>query len=381
MPLSPAGFIREPQLCGVNTEIQVCMNTCAPLNNFSRHAETLTAPSVTSFPAHPAAWYLFCHKNDLRKGPLAKLILGRELVAFQTASGKIAVLDARCSHLGANLGHGEVVGETIQCPFHNWRFGCNGYCEKIPGTSEIPSFARQQSYPVEIRHGFIFFFNGIEPLYPLPFFDGESPDDFAAGRSFSYVAQAEWFMVAAQGFDTQHFQTVHDRRLLQPPEVDCPTPFVRRNRWYAEIIGGSARDRILRLLVGKTVTLTIHNWGGTMFTVKAEFPRTCSRFIVSFRPLDDKKTHFDVIVFAPRGLSTLGLPARRWFTRGHLLAEADQIRDTQYRPTRFIPADIDMVECFRWLAALPQKLPKPVEEKFSENSAATNPIGIEICNK
>jgi len=283
--------------------------------------------------------------------------LGRDLVAFRTASGKLALLDAHCSHLGAHLGRGKVVGETIQCPFHQWRFGCDGRCEKIPSQSEIPAFARQQSYPVVERHGFVFFFNGSAAFFPLPFFEGESADGFAPAKLFSFVADASWFMVAAQGFDRQHFETVHDRRLLRSPEVSCPSPFVRRNQYHAEIIGASWRDRLLRMLVGDTVTLTVHNWGGTFYLVKAEFPRVCSRFLVSFRPLEGGRTHFDVIVFARRGLPALSLPARRWFTRGHLVSEASQVRDTQYRPARFIAADADMIKCFCWLAALPQQAP------------------------
>jgi phenylpropionate dioxygenase-like ring-hydroxylating dioxygenase large terminal subunit len=333
--------------------------------------QKFTAPPVSSFPVHPAAWYLFCPIADLKRGPASKRILGRDLVAFRTAGGKFAVLDAHCSHLGANLGCGEVVGETIQCPFHHWRFGSDGLCVRIPSQSDIPAFARQQSYPTEERHGLLFFFNGAIPLFPLPFFENEPPENFVAGNLFSYSADASWFMVAAQGFDRQHFESVHDRRLLTPPKISSPGPFVQRNQYHAEIIGESWRDRVLRMLVGPTVTLTVHNWGGTFYVVKAEFPRTCSRFLVSFRPLEDGRTHFDVIVFAPRGLPALGLWARRWFTRGHLMSEAAQIRGTQYRPARFIAADQDMADFFCWLAALPQQSPKtPVKNSFNSNADA-----------
>jgi hypothetical protein len=185
-------------------------------------------------------------------------------------------------------------------------------------------------------------------------------------------------MVAAQGFDRQHFETVHERRLLRPPEISSPGLFVRRNQYHAEIIGESWRDRILRMLVGDTVTLTVHNWGGTIYLVKAEFPRACSRFLVLYRPLEDDRTHFDVIVFSQHGLPELGLAARRWFTRGHLLSEAAQIRDTQYRPGRFIAADREMVEFFRWLAALPQQLPKNPTIKDSNNDTPANGFAAHI---
>ena len=311
-------------------------------------------PPVSAFPQHPVAWYFFCTVKDLRRGPVAKRMLGHDLVAFRTATGKVAVLDARCSHLGANLGCGAVLGETIQCPFHHWQFGSDGVCRKIPAQKDIPVFARQRTFPVQERHGFIFFFSDSEALYPLPFFENESPEAFVAGKAFSYTADANWFMVAGQGFDRQHFESVHDRELTGPPLVTCPDPFVRSNRYHARNVGAGWRDWLLRIIVGRTVTLEVQNWGGTLYVVKARFPRACSRFIVSFQPLEDGRTHFDVIVYARRGLCALGLPLRRIFTKGHLLSEAAQVRNTEYRPGRMIASDQDLIECFAWLANLPQ---------------------------
>lgn len=317
-------------------------------------AKPLPAPPLSAFPKYPAAWYLFGPARELTQRPRTKRLLGRDLVGFRTSSGTCSVLDAQCSHLGADLGCGEIVGESIQCPFHHWRYGVDGACQLIPGQSNIPPFARQRSYPVCERHGYLFFFNGPRAFYPLPFFENESPDDYTAGTMFSFLADTGWLMVAGQGFDRQHFESVHDRKLLQPPEISCPNRFARRNRYRAENIGTAWRDRVLRWIVGRTLTLTVHNWGGTFYTVQASFPRSCSRFIVSFRPLDEGRTHFDVIVFAPRGVASLGLPLRRWFTKGHLIDEASQVRRTEYRPARFIEADADLVDCFRWLASLPQ---------------------------
>src|SRR5437899_1227755 len=138
------------------------------------------APDRGQFPDYPASWYLFCRSRDIDTQPLSRRILGRDLVAFRGPAGRAAVLDARCSHLGADLGRGRVVGGSIQCPFHNWRYGIDGRCTGKPGPAPIPSFARQACYPVRERHGFLFFFNGPETLFPLPFFEGAEPDDLAA---------------------------------------------------------------------------------------------------------------------------------------------------------------------------------------------------------
>jgi hypothetical protein len=47
------------------------------------------------------------------------------------------------------------------------------------------------------------------------------------------------------------------------------------------------------------------------------------------------------------------------FTKGHLLNESRQVRNTEYRPGRLISADADLIDCFRWLANLPQEPATP----------------------
>ena len=77
-----------------------------------------------------------------------------------TSIGQPAVMDARCSHLSADLGRGKIVGDCIRCPFHHWEYGSDGACRHIPAEEHIPAFARQTTYPVAMRHGLLFFFDG-----------------------------------------------------------------------------------------------------------------------------------------------------------------------------------------------------------------------------
>lgn len=51
------------------------------------------------------------------------LFTDKELVVWRGQNGVAYVADAYCPHLGAHLGvEGEVKGNCIQCPFHNWQF-------------------------------------------------------------------------------------------------------------------------------------------------------------------------------------------------------------------------------------------------------------------
>src|SRR5262249_32850302 len=130
---------------------------------------TRSLPEATEFSRYPATWYLFCRSSDVWRKPVSKTILDRQLVAFRTTSGKVAVLDARCAHLGANLGRGKVRGDTLECPFHHWRYGADGRCASTATMDCGSSAHRMRSYPVVERHGFVYFFFGPRPLFPLPF--------------------------------------------------------------------------------------------------------------------------------------------------------------------------------------------------------------------
>ncbi|HEX6899371.1 MAG TPA: Rieske 2Fe-2S domain-containing protein [Thermoanaerobaculia bacterium] len=326
----------------------------------AKSSSSLPAPAADAFPAYPASWYLFCDGRRLRRGPFSQTILGRLLVAFRTASGRAVVMDARCAHLGADLGCGSVVGETIQCPFHHWRYGADGVCAAVPGLERPPSFARLRTYPVEERHGYVFFFNGPEPTFPLPFFFDEDPRDFVAGEAFRYVADCTWYMNSAHAFDRQHFAAVHDRELLAPPAIDVPAPFARRNRYPAKVVGHSVFDRLLRVGAGRTVRISLTIWGGTFAVITADFERLRSGFLMAMEPLEDGQTLCHGIVCARRSagplrlFDPLRLRVRRLFTHGYLKEEARLLRSTRYNPGGLGPNDQDMIDYFHWVAALPQ---------------------------
>jgi nitrite reductase/ring-hydroxylating ferredoxin subunit len=331
-------------------------------DGWSNEVDLPEAPPASAFPAFPASWYLFCASRQLRKRPVSKTMFGRQLVGFRTRNGTVSVLEARCAHLGADLAGGEVVGECIRCPFHHWEYDADGQCVRIPGMKDIPRFARQRCYPAEERHGQIFVFNGAKPLFPLPFCFGERSEDFVGGEPFRYVADCTWYMNASHGFDTPHFQTVHDRKLLAPPVIDCPAPYARRTRYRAEVVGETIYDRLLRPFAGRIVDTSLTIWGGNFLVVTARFERVESRFLMTMLPLPGEKTLCEGIVFVRRSrnpmvrrlLHPLALWVRRVFTHGYLRDELRRLRGTRYQPQNLIATDREKIEFFRWAASLPQ---------------------------
>ncbi|MEP9360427.1 Rieske 2Fe-2S domain-containing protein [Sphingomonas sp. KR3-1] len=104
---------------------------------------------------------------DLAPGVLLPLRhAGRELLLFRTKRGVAAVTDAHCPHAYAYMGdRGWVEGETIVCPFHQWRYGADGICWNAPHRPGMPR-PRLRSWLTVEREGMIFFWydlSGGEP--------------------------------------------------------------------------------------------------------------------------------------------------------------------------------------------------------------------------
>jgi aminopyrrolnitrin oxygenase len=316
-------------------------------------------PAAALFPSYPPAWYLFGSARAVRTWPVSKDLLGRRLVAFRTASGQLAILDARCSHLRADLGKGCVVGETVQCPYHHWRFDVDGRCVAIPAVEAIPAFARQRSYPVAERHGLLFFFNGPQPLYPLPFFDNLDPAEFIAARPYSLELHCPWWLVGANACDIPHFLGAHDRRLAGALTVEQLSPFARRASARFAVLGKSWRDRVTRWCGGGEVELAITDWCGVQMFVTASLRRISSYAMLTSLPLGPDRVLLRGVVFVNRSSYAVGrwlfdpfhLWLQRCFVKVFLRPNAELAgRGLRYNSGSLVPCDGEMVRYFMWLA-------------------------------
>jgi nitrite reductase/ring-hydroxylating ferredoxin subunit len=327
-------------------------------------------PPVDRIPEVPVSWYLFGRSSDLRARPVSKDILGKRLVAWRTASGRAVVLDGRCAHLGADLGLGRVTGDGLQCPFHHWEYGPDGRCRSIPAGDAVPPCAAQACYPAVERHGYLYFFNGPKPLFPLPFFAGEDPDRFAASRPLGFDAECPWYLPTANSFDEQHFRGQHDRQLVSAPLVDQPAPFARRIRFTAAVVGGNLHDRLLRRFAGDRVDVSITNWAGVFVVVTGTFARTTSYLIVHTRPLCAERSRLEVLIYCRKGppllralFDPLKLEIRRWLTHGFMAEEFVTLAGIRYNPETLRPGpDQNMIDFFRWLTHAARGQPEPQPE-------------------
>ena len=84
-------------------------------------------------------WYVVASSKELGRSPQSLTLLGTPLVVFRREEGRPAVLLDRCPHRNVPLSMGRVVGPTIQCGYHGWRFDGEGRCTEVPGLCGDPS--------------------------------------------------------------------------------------------------------------------------------------------------------------------------------------------------------------------------------------------------
>ncbi|NKY28684.1 Rieske 2Fe-2S domain-containing protein [Nocardia gamkensis] len=129
-------------------------------------------------------WHCLGLAQDFRDGkPHTVEIFGTELVVFAGAGGELHVLDAYCRHMGGNLGDGRIKGDSIACPFHDWRWGGNGRCTGIPYGRRVPPRARTRSWPTLEQNKQLFVWNDPEGNPPpehvaIPRIEGAFSDEW-----------------------------------------------------------------------------------------------------------------------------------------------------------------------------------------------------------
>jgi 3-ketosteroid 9alpha-monooxygenase subunit A len=139
------------------------MNTAVPLPKRSAHV--IKAAELPD--RYARGWHCLGLAADFRDGkPHSLNIFGTRLVAFQGEDGQIRILDAWCPHMGADLGIGQIVGNSIACRFHGWQFGGDGKCNHIPYARHIPPKARVRTWPCFEENKLLFVWNDPEGAPP-----------------------------------------------------------------------------------------------------------------------------------------------------------------------------------------------------------------------
>jgi phenylpropionate dioxygenase-like ring-hydroxylating dioxygenase large terminal subunit len=180
------------------------------------------ASKTNTTPEFPMGWYSVARSSELQVGEVTDVqAFDRELVLYRTRSGRAVIQDAFCPHLGAHLGHeGRVIGESIRCPFHGWRFSADdGNCVEIPYCDEIPPRAQTRTWHSEEKNGEVYIWFHPEntgPQWELPDLPELDDPGWTSPRYTEHLVPAHVQDICENSCDPIHFMYVHKQ--MEVPE-------------------------------------------------------------------------------------------------------------------------------------------------------------------
>jgi 3-ketosteroid 9alpha-monooxygenase subunit A len=193
---------------------------------------TAVAKARYPFPRYPTGWFQVAWSDEIAVGEVKPMTyFGKSLVLFRTESGQASVLDAFCPHLGAHLGHGgRVKGETIECPFHAWRFAPDGACAEVPYSKKIPPRASVPCWPVVEKNGCIWVWHDIDrgaPTFEVPFVPEFSTEGWTAPVRREWKIRTHNQETAENVVDRAHFRYLHGTQNMPESALEFDGPTIR----------------------------------------------------------------------------------------------------------------------------------------------------------
>ena len=192
-------------------------------------------------------WYVAAWDTEIGRTPLARTILGEQIVLFRTEDGAPVALEDRCCHRSLPLSHGRLEGDRLRCGYHGLVFDTAGKCVEVPGQRTIPPGAEIGSYPLVERWQWIWIWMGDPALADpdlIPHWDCMASDEWTCapgnGRTPLEIA-CNYELSNDNLLDLAHVAYVHESSLGSPGLADFPVETERRDdrvvmtRWAFDI--------------------------------------------------------------------------------------------------------------------------------------------------
>ena len=295
----------------------------------------------------PNGWFAVAFSRDLAPGEVKRIhYFDEDLVLFRTRTGAAKALDAYCPHLGAHLGEGgRVVGETIRCPFHGWRYDGSGACVEIPYCDKIPPRARLRGWDVLERNHLIFLWHHAEgkpPDWEVPALPEFGRAEWTEPRTFEVAVPVHMQEMHENNNDPVHFQFVHGSVVVPQMEIEL--------REGGRVLHMVTRQRRETAYGTFDTTLETDSWGLGLAAVRIIGIGDAGLLMFSSTsPVDRRNTHSRWVFTVTRDLADL---AGEDFVQGLSTGVMQDMRIWTNKVHRAKPvlceADAHLAEFRRW---------------------------------
>lgn len=159
-------------------------------------------------------WYLALPGHHLAPGAhIAKTLLDEPLLIGRDKHGAVFAFRDVCPHRAMPLSYGRFDGETVECPYHGWRFGTDGVCTLIPSLTDDQHLdtakIRVRRYPCQEVQGniWVYFGNDESPTDGPPTIPDIGPTRYRLAETMGFPCGIDHAVVGLM--DPAHGPFVH----------------------------------------------------------------------------------------------------------------------------------------------------------------------------
>ncbi|CAM3010683.1 Rieske-type oxygenase [Prescottella defluvii] len=175
--------------------------------------EIVAGAAPTSF---ARGWHCLGLSESFKDGkPHSIHAFGTKLVVFADSKGELSILDAYCRHMGGDLSQGEIKGDSVACPFHDWRWNGKGRCTDIPYARRVPPVAKTRAWSTLDQDGMLFVWHDPEGKAPteadmyIPRIEGALSDEWSDWVWYTTEVDTNCREIVDNIVDMAHFFYVH----------------------------------------------------------------------------------------------------------------------------------------------------------------------------
>jgi phenylpropionate dioxygenase-like ring-hydroxylating dioxygenase large terminal subunit len=167
-------------------------------------------------------WYCAAFGHELKREPVARMILSEPVVMYRTAGGTPVAFEDRCCHRRAPLSRGKIEGDNLRCGYHGLLYDPTGTVIWAPGQDRLPSGARVRSYPMVEKHGWVWIWMGDPALADAKTAPSYDKYDHPQWASYDQLlpVKANYFLVVDNLLDLSHLPFLHAATIGSPEDTN-----------------------------------------------------------------------------------------------------------------------------------------------------------------
>ncbi len=337
-------------------------------------------------------WYFAALARDVAAGSMKRHeLLGEPVLIGRTRAGRLFAMRDICPHRAAPLSAGRIVdkgdsggdgAETVECPYHGWRFRTDGVCAAIPSLVDDQAFEaeriRVRSHPVAESQGLVFVFlrsdprSDAEPDHPPPTFPGVVGGDAKLVEAMDFDSHIDHAVVGLM--DPAHGPYVHQQWWWRSEHSmhEKSKRFEPRDLGFAMVRHApSSNSRAYRILGGAPATeitfrLPGYRWEHIQVGERQVLALTC------LTPVTETKTRITQIFWSDHWVFGIAKPFLRMGVVAFLKQDGGMV-NLQNEGLRYDPALIwidDADTQAKWY----QQLKREWTKSRSEGRGFVNPV-------